>query len=474
MSTQPQSIACPLLGIALGGFVFSAAVASIEGAVFGTTGWSIATLLPPFEFWPAFGAPAIGLLVELCIVGWQRSALRSLLVERLPSALSDLAYMVLYLTGGAQTLAVLVAFGLVGWSERWAEGAVGLLPLRDLSLWIQLPLLWLYMSFVAYCQHRALHTKFLWAFHRSHHSPQQFTLINTFRIHPVAAALSAVVNTLALAVAGFSTGAIAIFGVYALFAALFLHSRLTRLAWLERIGLCTPAGHLLHHGRDPRYHDRNFGDLTNIWDRLFGTYLAPQDDVDMVEIGVDAPAGHHNTMRPFREIALQTMGWAQAMRSEPARLLPRGRRAAPMLRLLLLALLIAVLSPQESRAFNADGATAPLTDFGGGHGLSLALFGIDSANRGGTEELPLQLRIGTVGIAWTRDGWSVGLAAGRVQYGIPAVIDVAAPLAAVSIGHELAGVAGGTISMELRASRLFADDGAIDVFASALRWTLKF
>ena len=44
----------------------------------------------------------------------------------------------------------------------------------------------------------------------------------------------------------------------------------------------------------------------------------------------------------------------------------------------------------------------------------------------------------------------------------------------LSIGRELAGVAGDALAMELRASRLFADDGAIDVFAATLRWSLKF
>lgn len=182
------------------------------------------------------------------------------------------------------------------------------------------------MGFVGYCEHRALHSKWLWPLHRSHHSPQQFTLINTSRAHPFESALSSIVNALALAAAGFSADAIAIFGFYALFVALFLHSHLTGFAWLERIGLCTPAGHRLHHGRAQRFHDRNFGEMTNIWDRVFGTYLAPQADVDTVEIGVDAPEGRHNTMRPFREIVLQTMDWAQLMRSEAARLLPRGER----------------------------------------------------------------------------------------------------------------------------------------------------
>ena len=99
-----------------------------------------------------------------------------------------------------------------------------------------------------------------------------------------------------------------------------------------------------------------------------------------------------------------------------------------MLRLLLAVLVTVLLLTRESQAFNPEGATESLTDFGGGHGLSLGLFGIENAGHGTVEDLPLRLRIGIVGVGWACDGWSIGLAAGQVQYGIPAVIDVAAPL----------------------------------------------
>lgn len=96
MTAKAQSTTKVLAGVALGGLVLSIAVEAIDLAIRGPGKWSIAALLPPFEFWAAIGAPAIGLAIELCIVGWQRSALRSLLVDRLPSALSDIAYLVLF------------------------------------------------------------------------------------------------------------------------------------------------------------------------------------------------------------------------------------------------------------------------------------------------------------------------------------------------------------------------------------------
>ena len=31
-------------------------------------------------------------------------------------------------------------------------------------------------------------------------------------------------------------------------------------------------GHRVHHGSNPEYIDKNFGNLLMIWDRMFGTY----------------------------------------------------------------------------------------------------------------------------------------------------------------------------------------------------------
>lgn len=331
IATRPAlaDVAKTFAGVAVAGLAFAIVCKVVERLALGGGDWSVASLLPAFDQWLGIAALATGLAVEACVVGWRGSSIRSLFVERLPSALSDLAYLVLFLVGGTPALMVIVALGLIGWSERWADSVVGLLPLREVSLWVEVPLLWFYMGFVGYWEHRLRHTRWFWPLHRSHHSPRELTLVNGWRSHPWEFALGAVVNVVALATPGFSSDALVLFGFYAAFQPLFLHSRMVRFAWLERLGICTPAGHRLHHGLGAQYHDRNFGEVTNLWDRLFGTYLAPGADVASVEIGVEAPADHHNTMHPFREIALQTVDWLQTVRDEVANLLPRSFHRAP-------------------------------------------------------------------------------------------------------------------------------------------------
>lgn len=142
---------------------------------------------------------------------------------------------------------------------------------------------------------------------------------------------------------------------------------------------------------------------------------------------------------------------------------------------LLAALLAALAFGTGAQAFSPDGATAPVTDFGGRHGFSVNVFGVDTAGAGVAEEWPTHLRIATAGLAWAYDGWTVGLAAGQLHYVVPSITEATARLATVSLGREFAAVAGGTLAAEFRANRFFAADGATEnVFNTTLRWTLKF
>jgi alkylglycerol monooxygenase len=39
----------------------------------------------------------------------------------------------------------------------------------------------------------------------------------------------------------------------------------------------SPSNHRVHHARNPRYIDRNFGGSLVLWDKLFGTYVAEDE-----------------------------------------------------------------------------------------------------------------------------------------------------------------------------------------------------
>ena len=45
-----------------------------------------------------------------------------------------------------------------------------------------------------------------------------------------------------------------------------------------RCTLRYPSNHRVHHGCDPKYIDRNYGEVLIIWDRLFGTYQREDEE----------------------------------------------------------------------------------------------------------------------------------------------------------------------------------------------------
>lgn len=144
-----------------------------------------------------------------------------------------------------------------------------------------------------------------------------------------------------------------------------------------------------------------------------------------------------------------------------------------LLRLLVAATTATALAGQ-AHAFSPEGGTAPITDFGGRHGFSFAVFGVDTTKGPCNDALPLHTRVATAGLTWARAGWSVGVAGGPATFALPGQAESAARLVGVSVGREMANIAGGTLAAEFRAHRLYADETSTDLMAASLRWSRKF
>jgi sterol desaturase/sphingolipid hydroxylase (fatty acid hydroxylase superfamily) len=67
--------------------------------------------------------------------------------------------------------------------------------------------------------------------------------------------------------------------------------------------LSTPSLHRWHHSRDPRETNTNYGNVTMIFDRLFGTYLRPRNR-EVTEVGVTGvPDAVREMIWPLSEAA---------------------------------------------------------------------------------------------------------------------------------------------------------------------------
>lgn len=182
-----------------------------------------------------------------------------------------------------------------------APAPAGLPPESVLLVYTILTALVLDLS--AYVAHLLQHkVKFLWEFHKVHHSAQVLSPMTVYRVHPVDDMLGAF-----LMVAGTS----GLHGVFAywfptglspvtfggLNVAIFLfyilgynlrHSHV----WLSygRAAshiFMSPAQHQIHHSKNSQHFDKNMGFMLSLWDWMFGTLHIPTaEDEETLEFGL--------------------------------------------------------------------------------------------------------------------------------------------------------------------------------------------
>ncbi|MCG6168355.1 sterol desaturase family protein [Leptospira sanjuanensis] len=147
--------------------------------------------------------------------------------------------------------------------------------LRNLAGWI---FVFLAVDFVYYWFHRATHeVNFLWACHVTHHSSEEFNLSVALRQSSFQRIFEYAFN-LGIAFCGVPWQAFLLaHGILKIYQ-FWVHTRLIgKLGFLEEI-LVTPAHHRVHHGRDPKYIDKNHGGILIFWDRIFGSFAREEEE----------------------------------------------------------------------------------------------------------------------------------------------------------------------------------------------------
>ena len=141
-------------------------------------------------------------------------------------------------------------------------------------------LLFFGLEFFYYWYHRFSHTtRWFWAGHSPHHSPNQLNLSAAYRLGWLGRLTGSTLFFTPLVLLGFTPTVVLTSLVLNLLYQFWLHADwIPRLGWLEGI-FNTPSNHRVHHARNPEYLDANFGGVLVIFDRLFGTYIPERDDV---------------------------------------------------------------------------------------------------------------------------------------------------------------------------------------------------
>lgn len=148
-----------------------------------------------------------------------------------------------------------------------------------------------------YWEHRVSHeVNLIWATHTVHHSSPHYNISVAYRFGPMDA-LVPIPFHLPLVLVGFNPFVVVACEALVQSYQTLLHTEVVRrfprpIEWLFN----TPSHHRAHHGSNDRYLDKNYGGILIIWDRLFGTFQAEEDEVDPVKYGLVKPIDSNNPL----------------------------------------------------------------------------------------------------------------------------------------------------------------------------------
>ena len=175
---------------------------------------------------------------------------------------------------------------LLAWGFVLENFAIFDLPLawfdaspRGILLWIAAAVGW---DFCYYWFHRLSHEySLLWAAHVVHHQSEDYNLSTALR-QTSTGFLFGWIFYLPLFLIGFPLAVLATVNAINLIYQFWVHTRhIGRLGPLDYI-LVTPSNHRVHHARNERYLDRNYGGMFILWDRWFGTFEDESEDEPVV------------------------------------------------------------------------------------------------------------------------------------------------------------------------------------------------
>ena len=170
--------------------------------------------------------------------------------------------------------------------------------LLDLELnWAMGLLTFLGVDFCFYWMHRSSHRiRWFWAAHVVHHSSERMNFSTAMRQNATNIFNGMWLFYVPLALIGFNPVWIGVAYALSLVYQFFIHTTLVGKlpGWVETV-FNTPSHHRVHHGRNPGYIDRNYGGTLIVWDRLFGTFVA-EDEQAPPDYGITRPIHSRNLL----------------------------------------------------------------------------------------------------------------------------------------------------------------------------------
>lgn len=134
-------------------------------------------------------------------------------------------------------------------------------------------------DFMFFLSHYIRHkVTWFWYFHAIHHSQTDLNPLTTHRGHPLETVISNAIRTIPIAFVGGSYPVWLWFTIFNDLWGYVIHSNSRiNLGPFKKI-IVSPQYHRVHHSRDRRHYDKNFGERLVIWDTIFGTRYDHYDE----------------------------------------------------------------------------------------------------------------------------------------------------------------------------------------------------
>jgi len=159
--------------------------------------------------------------------------------------------------------------------------------------WIYWVVLFLLVDLAYYWAHRMSHEiNLFWGGHVVHHQSEDYNLSVALRQSSFQVVWTFAFS-LPIALLGFETYHFALVAALTTLYQFWIHTEaIDKMGWFEYV-FNTPSHHRVHHGRDPKYIDRNHAGTLIIWDRMFGTF---QKEEERPTYGITKPVNSWNAV----------------------------------------------------------------------------------------------------------------------------------------------------------------------------------
>lgn len=174
-------------------------------------------------------------------------------------------------------LSLLSVSSLLLLAETYASN--GLLSALQNPVW-QTILLFLLFDLSLYLWHLTCHKlDWLWMFHKVHHNDPHLNVSTAFRVHILEVLFATGLKGIYIVLLGADKAAVFISETITTLFVMFHHANI-EIPGERLLGklIVVPYLHRAHHSMERAEHDRNYGAILSIWDRLFGTLTEQQPE----------------------------------------------------------------------------------------------------------------------------------------------------------------------------------------------------